>query len=264
MMYLRTFFLLLFISKTVYTQSIVLIYSRKQENYYKEKGEDPLSNYRKAIEENGGKIVKISPLLKKEEIIKRIKRSDGVLIPGGVDIDPSLYKEEPSPKLEEVDMELDQLELFVFKLSLKYKKPIMGICRGFQFINVALGGSLYQDIPSMFHSDKKVIHRIKRGLNLLPVFHKIKILKGSLLYKALKKEYVKVNSYHHQGIKKLAKGLKPTAWSEDGLIEAFEANKPIFIIGIQFHPEKLRLKEKRFNNLFYIFIKKSKGKKLNL
>ncbi|MEI8347716.1 MAG: gamma-glutamyl-gamma-aminobutyrate hydrolase family protein [Pseudomonadota bacterium] len=166
---------------------------------------------------------------KEKAIAQGLKDIDVLVVPGGDDVNPKYYHEQARKELEEVDNSLDQLE---FKLMDAAKKiPILGICRGLQIINVWLGGTLYQDIPTQL--GKKTVHRIKEGGKLRPCYHQVK-LAGPLAG-----ETIKTNSYHHQGIKELAPGLKVLGRSEDGLIEAFESEGQghATILAIQFHPE---------------------------
>lgn len=158
---------------------------------------------------------------------------DGVMFSGGEDINPSWYEEEKSEKCGSINDKRDYYELMLFKMAMDRNIPILGVCRGLQMVNVAMGGSLIQDIPSEHPSE------IKHGVydNSLVPAHDIRIEGNSLLSDILGRTELGVNSRHHQGIDRLAKGLKATAWSPDGIIEAVEAYPARQIMAVQFHPE---------------------------
>ena len=168
----------------------------------------------------------------------QIKQLDGILIPGGWDIDPKHYKEELNGSVG-MDDAIDALDIDLIQLANAYRVPIFGICRGLQAINVALGGSLYQDIPSMVVS----AHDHSKGK------HTIDILPESNLALLLPKTVI-VNSFHHQGIKHLAPLLRIAATSDDGIIEAIEGDK---IMAVQWHPERMIDEEIQFA-LFQYFV----------
>ncbi len=176
---------------------------------------------------------------------------DGLLLAGGGDIDPSFYGEVSSGS-EKPYRERDEFEIAIIKLALKKSMPILGICRGAQLINVALGGSLYQDLNTNITHDQKTI-----GLNKDELYHSIKIEKDSIMYEIFKSNSIHVNSFHHQGLKKMGSGLRPTAFAEDGTIEAIEStNEKQFILGVQFHPEHLWMSHSEFSQIFNTFIKR--------
>lgn len=179
----------------------------------------------------------LSPVLLPPQDPKRLERIlphlDGLLLPGGVDLDPALYHEEPHPALGEVQAERDQLELFLIKYAVENGLPILGICRGIQAMNVALGGSLYQDLSSF--GFREVQHQQKgRGLA-----HSLTQVGESPLGR-LFPETFRVNSYHHQGLKRLAPGLKAVALAPDGLVEAVILEGHPLFLGLQWHPELLK------------------------
>lgn len=237
--------------------NIGIVYDKRQAKAFEE-NVDLRLKYRKAIEENGGKVIVLSVLDDNRTTWEKLNKIDGLLIPGGADVDPGRYGEEPHQHLEEVDMALDRYKLRIFMYCVEHKIPILAICRGEQILNVFMGGSLYQDIPTQHKSDKKVIHRIRKKGKTQICFHEININEDSLLYKLYKKKRMNVNSFHHQAIKKLGKGLRVTARTDDGIIEGIEGTGDQFIVGLQFHPEKLRIKNPKWNKLFKAFIDKAK------
>ena len=152
----------------------------------------------------------------------------GILIPGGGDVDPARY-DQANTASEGIDGPTDALDIAVIHKALADHLPILGICRGLQVINVALGGSLIQDIPTQYYST--INHNLK-----LPLFgHWVNIEPTSQLATLLGTRPM-VNTYHHQGIDRLADGLKAIAWSDDGLIEAIEAKG---LLAVQWHPERM-------------------------
>lgn len=186
--------------------------------------------YIKAIRRAGGTPIIIPITTNEAELKAVLKRIDGVVMTGGEDVEPWRYGEQPTPELGGVYPERDEFDIKLIQLAAAKRLPIMGICRGAQVMNVAFGGTLYQDIPSQL-PQSKVDHYFgtKRA-------HKIEIKQESNLHKILGDEAI-VNSVHHQSVKKLAPGFIVTAVAEDGVVEGIEmeSGKPIF--GIQFHPE---------------------------
>lgn len=169
--------------------------------------------------------------------MKIIDRLDFLILNGGFeDIDPSLYGASKHPLTSDCNKQMDLFEIKAVHYAIKTGTPIFGICRGFQLINVALGGTLHQDLPS-FSDIQHASQNFSEPVHRVSARGWIKDLLGSS---------IDVNSYHHQGVGRLAEGLTPLAWSDDGLVEAYEFKKtetPLF--AIQWHPELL-LDEKSF------------------
>lgn len=159
---------------------------------------------------------------------------DAVILTGGEDLDPlEQYNQEPLPALGEVVPLRDRFDRMLILEAARQGKPILGICRGEQALNVVFGGTLYQDIPSQVKGSIKHLQRAPREQGT----HSIRIEPGSNLAKALGKTSAKVNSYHHQAVRDLAPGFKVTARAPDGVIEAIEKIDNPHIWGVQFHPE---------------------------
>ena len=191
--------------------------------------------YIDAIEDAGG-LPLIVPLISNSSTIGQILDSlDGLLLTGGGDIDPGLYKEEPHRGLKVVDVGKDALEKALIARALSKDYPMLGICRGMQMINVVAGGTLIQDIPSATASK---IQHLQRATSPVPT-HRIRVKKGSHLEKILGKTDLRVNSYHHQAVKKIAPGFEITAKASDGIVEGIESRKHRFVLGVQFHPEMM-------------------------
>lgn len=192
-----------------------------------------LPGYMDGIRQFGG-IPIMFPLSDDEtELIELIGLCDGILFTGGQDIAPSLYNEEKSINCG-ISCELrDSMESIVLKQAMYRNKPILGICRGIQIINVLLGGTLYQDLPSEINS--RIEHHMTRPYDKIQ--HTVSIKEGTPLFELLGKSSIGVNSYHHQAIKQLADNLVCMAESEDGLVEAIVAPDYKFLWAVQWHPE---------------------------
>ena len=165
---------------------------------------------------------------------------DGLLIPGGDDLDPSYYNEERLPEVKPVSKERSVFEIALLKEMVKLRKPVLGICYGMQLVNVAFGGTLYQDIES----------QLKVAINHKTDYHIIVITENRFL----REGRFSVNSTHHQAIKEPGSGLSIIARSTDNLIEAFCHEDYPFLIGIQWHPER-RLEEEISLGIFDSFVK---------
>src|SRR5215204_6054329 len=161
---------------------------------------------------------------------------DGLLLSGGPDLDPGYYGEEPIPELGTTIPEWDALEMALLRLALKRGMPIFGICRGMQILNVALGGTLYQDVSSQFGAD--VINHWQ-ATPKCQYTHEVEVLDDSYLAEITDRQTVEVNSYHHQGIKGMAEDLTVAARSTEGVIEAIESRdfSEHWLVGVQWHPE---------------------------
>jgi putative glutamine amidotransferase len=178
----------------------------------------------------------------------------GILLPGGEDVDPAEYGEEPHPQLGEVDKQRDLVELTLARWCRADRKPLFGICRGIQVINVAFGGSLYQDIPSQYTTE--LDHRYNTHLRKYDILgHTINVQVDSWLGEHLGVPEVLSNTMHHQAIKDLAPGLRVVASAEDGIIEAVEGDGPGFVAAVQCHPEHLFAEaEPRWARTFRAFV----------
>jgi putative glutamine amidotransferase len=205
------------------------LYDAKRQSYWM------LPGYMKAIEAADG-IPVMLPMNADETAIHAIAdKFDGFLFTGGQDVNPHLYGEEKSPLCGEICDERDALESLLFQRVIELDKPVFGICRGLQLINVMLGGTLYQDLPSERKSSVQIEHSQTPPYDR-PV-HRITVEAGSPLFQMLKTESLMVNSYHHQGIKQLSSLLMPIAYAEDGLIEAACMPEKTFVCAVQWHPE---------------------------
>lgn len=210
--------------------------------------------YVQAVRRAGG-VPLIIPITADDiELQTLLKVVDGVIMTGGEDVEPWRYGHEPIPELGGVYPERDEFDIKLLRMAAERRLPIMGICRGLQVMNVAFGGTLYQDIPTQI-PDKSINHSTGSGKIRA---HKIAVKQGTRLHKIIGDSAV-VNSTHHQSVQQLAPGFRITAVAEDGVVEGIEmANgRPIF--GVQFHPEVfVSSGEDEFLGLFEYFIKAAK------
>jgi putative glutamine amidotransferase len=201
------------------------------------------------VSEAGGEPVILPPSLSRPKAEALLEGLDGLLLSGGPDLHPGYYSEEPIPELGTTILEWDALEMALLRLALKRGMPIFGICRGMQILNVALGGTLYQDVPSQLGSD--VIDHWQTTPKS-QFAHEVEVLDDSYLAEITDRQTIEINSYHHQGIKGLADALTVAARSSDGLIEALESRdfSDRWLVGVQWHPEGLRDTGSAHRNLF--------------
>lgn len=194
------------------------------------------SSYGEAIMRAGGIPVTLAPYVPVTDIEAIADSLDGILFTGGSDVAPSYYGENYQEYCGEVSPPRDMLELPLIRYCLEKDVPFMGICRGMQAINVACGGSLYQDLKAQGATDFKHSHGAAGGL--VPI-HTVSFTKGGFLEEVLGMDSMSVNSWHHQAVKEVGKGLVVTATSFDGLVEgiAYPGKKCAF--GVQWHPEKM-------------------------
>jgi putative glutamine amidotransferase len=192
--------------------------------------------YAQAVLRAGGVPLVLSPLLGASLAARALEGIDGLLLTGGEDLDPAWYRAEPSPYLSPPSRDRDLFELALFAVARQHELPILGICRGIQLINVALGGTLYQDLPS--ERPGPVDHRPELPRDARA--HHIRLEPGSRAAEALGGSSFEVNSSHHQAIRDLAPTLRPTGWADDDVIEAVETPADSsWLLAVQWHPEEM-------------------------
>lgn len=215
--------------------------------------------YLNAIEATGG-IPLLIQLSRDESVLHTLyDLCQGLMLTGGVDVDPAFYGEEPHEKLGDVDPRRDEVELLLARRAIAEGKPLLGICRGIQVMNVAMGGTLYQDVQSQLAGVGE--HResgLRKQWDYLA--HPISIAEDSWLAGQLDASELEVNTLHHQAIKDLAVGLRITATAPDGVIEAVEGQSEQFLVGIQCHPERLwDSSDPRWRRVFAAFVERCKA-----
>lgn len=181
-----------------------------------------------------------------------VEKVDGIILSGGHDVNPYYYGEDPMLKIGELFPERDVFDMELYKTAIELKKPIFGICRGYQIINVINGGTLYQDLS--YADFVKIKH--DQVDNPTQATHFVELEEGTFLKNILGEKY-KVNSFHHQILKDVAPGFKVVAKSSDGVIESIEKiTEDNFVIGVQWHPEMLSASNEKSQEIFNEFVKK--------
>lgn len=192
--------------------------------------------YPEAIERAGGVPVLVPPI-RPDAVGPLLDRVDGVCLAGGPDVQPSIYGEEPHPELGMTEPRADALELAIVREADRRELPMLGICRGMQLLNVARGGTLHQHLPDVMGDQLR--HRQEAHGSITT--HQVKTAPRSLLRATFGRGLVDVNSFHHQAVRDLGRGLVATAWAPDGTIEAIEDPGPRFVLGVQWHAEGMPL-----------------------
>ena len=210
-----------------------------------------------AVNKAGGLAV-LLPLSQDMQVLAELpERCDGFLLSGGPDID-ARYFGEPNLKCNgEISPLRDKLEIFIAKKALELEKPILGICRGIQVLNAALGGSLYQDIYTQING-RELLKHMQAAPGWYPI-HEIRIERDAKLWKCFGREKLGVNSFHHQSVRSAGKGLRITAVSEDGIVEAIEHESRIFTVGVQWHPELMWQEDPEALKLFEALVRSAAG-----
>ena len=206
---------------------VVPLYDDEKNSYWM------LPGYMQGIEAAGGIPVMLPMTADDDALSQLVTLVDGILLTGGHDVSPALYGEAKSPACGKPCVLRDEMEPKLLNLALAADKPVFGICRGIQLLNAALGGTLYQDLPTEYPSG--VDHHMTPPYDR--VVHSVRILPNTPLAALVGKETLGVNSYHHQAVKALSDKLRPAAYSEDGLVEAAYMPDKRFVLAVQWHPE---------------------------
>jgi putative glutamine amidotransferase len=215
-------------------------------------------DYVEGVAGAGGAPVVLPPVGDERAAEALIRSLDGLLLSGGSDLDPGYYGEEPVPELGVTLPERDAFEMALVGLALRRGMPVFGICRGMQVLNVALGGTLYQDLPSQW--DRDLLKHRQDTPKWQPT-HEVRVSEGSYIAEVMGRRSAKVNSYHHQGIRDLADGLVVTGRSTDGVIEAVEAEdlSARWLLGVQWHAEAMRGAGPQQESLFEAHVSAAEG-----
>ncbi len=206
---------------------LIPLYDDDKESYWM------LPEYMKVIEKCGGLPIMLPLTKDKTELADAYSLCDGILFTGGHDVSPNVYGAAATDKCGVPCDSRDFMEGFILKLCMSEDKPLLGICRGIQFVNAYLGGTLYQDLPTEY--DSQVEHHMKPPYDR--AVHKVTVYDGSKLADIIGAGDHEVNSYHHQAVKELSPKVTAMAVSEDGLVEAMDIKHQSFAVAVQWHPE---------------------------
>ncbi len=213
--------------------------------------------YIKAIRAAGG-IPVILPLdLTEDDLAQIVGTFDGILFTGGPDVHPFYFGEETQAHCGNVCLRRDIMELKLLELVMAEQKPVLGICRGVQLLNIGLGGDIYQDIPSQFHEDFPIAHTQPFCYDIPS--HTVKVTPGSLLAGITQCDTLKVNSMHHQAVRSVAPGLTASGHAPGGLVECIEKPDYPYFIGVQWHPEYLWEQDEAAARLFSSFVEAARS-----
>ena len=204
---------------------------------------------------SAGAVPLMIPMDATEENLRQIlELVDGMIFSGGHDIAPIRYGEEPHQKLQEICPERDDFDFLLYRLAKEHSLPILGICRGFQLMNVSEGGKLYQDLS--LKNTESLKHSQGHGPSI-PT-HTVKVESGSEFCKILGKEEIRVNSFHHQAVKSTSENVAISGKALDNVVEAIELKNYPFGLGVQFHPEMLQAKEEDMKKIFSALVSAAK------
>ncbi len=202
-------------------------------------------SYFRAVEQVGGLPVLLAPLSPGPAVGRLVELVDGLLLAGGGDVDPVFFGEEPLPDTGVITPDRDLFEITLVRRALHAGRPVLGICRGMQVLNIAVGGDIHQDVS---RAGARIKH-YQEAPRWHPT-HRLHVRPGSLLARILGDGALRVNSLHHQAVRRLAPGLCVSAQAGDGIIEAVEGTGSGFVLGVQFHPESMCKRHPVFLNLF--------------
>ncbi|MGH9889210.1 MAG: gamma-glutamyl-gamma-aminobutyrate hydrolase family protein [bacterium] len=205
---------------------------------------------------NAGAIPWLVPLVDDDTLRGIYEKLDGVFLPGGADIDPASYGQAPHPLCDKTDKDRDRVELALAKWAIEEGKPVLGVCRGMQLINLAAGGTLYQDIAEQKEGAIKHDYFPFGGQTFRRDYlaHDVAVTPGTRLAKVFGAGALKVNSMHHQGVRDVGQSLAVTAMADDGLVEGLEADGEAYVVGVQWHPEALTDNQESARRLFEDFV----------
>ena len=211
--------------------------------------------YVHAVMAAGGVPVLIPLLAEDPATLREIyERLDGVLVPGGVDIDPSYYRSPRHEMLGRLDPARDTAEIVMTRWAVQEGKPFLGLCRGLQVLNVALGGTLWQDLADERPNSLKHDYFPNAGWARDHLAHDVEVRSDTRLAEAVGTGALRVNSMHHQGIQELGYRLRATAHAPDGLVEAAELDEGGFAVGVQWHPEMFATGDRSVGRIFDAFV----------
>lgn len=211
--------------------------------------------YIHAVESAGGLPLLIPLVDDLSNLLELFPRLDGVLISGGIDVDPKYYHQEPHPLLSETNSHLDELEIGLVQWAKEHNVPTLGICRGMQLINVALGGDLYQDLNADLPNS---LRHANADLPRTRLIHKVSVTTGSRMEAILGVHELSANSLHHQAVKEAGRDVVISGYAEDGVAELLEVTTHPFMMAAQCHPEELYTEHPAWARFFQAFIEACK------
>jgi putative glutamine amidotransferase len=192
------------------------------------------AQYIASVEAPGGTALLVTPTHDTRSVERIVGMCHALVLTGGEDVDPTRYGQAPHPALGEVSPERDAAEFAALEAAIRRGIPVLAICRGMQLLNVAMGGTLFQDLPSQRHDG--VIHEQEAPVN--ERWHGATVGAETGIERIFGTRELFINSFHHQGVDRLGNGLRACVWAEDGLIEGFEGEGPAWMYGVQWHPER--------------------------
>lgn len=210
-------------------------------------------DYVQAVELAGGIPVLLPVIENEEDVERQLAGVDALILSGGYDLQPRCYGEEPLEEMGFVWPEMDHHQLAAAKAARRLHKPMLGICRGMQILNVAFGGTLYQDIGKQTASGQQHVQKGRRQFSS----HQVLVETESLLADIIGAGSVPVNSFHHQAVKDPADGFRISARAQDGIVEAIEAARADWIIGVQWHPEMMAQRDETMLKIFKRLVKEA-------
>ncbi len=208
-------------------------------------------NMTRTMELAGVEMITLDYPLDQEAIDRVFPTLDGVVMAGGPDVHPKYFGQEIDPYCGTIAEDRDIMEMYVMKRVMEADLPVLGVCRGMQLMNIYLGGNIHQDV--VHHMN--IVHRQPEGVIY---WHDVVFEGDSMLRRLVSSERCPVNSYHHQAVDRLADGLIATAYSPDGLIEAYERPASKFLMGVQWHPEVSYTKDSFSRKIFARFLEACK------
>ena len=216
-----------------------------------------MTDYLEAVKRTGGEPLELD--LERDTPDAVVKRAAGLMLTGGGDVDPALYGEKPHESFQASEPGRDAYEIALVRAAMAANLPIFAICRGMQLLNVALGGTLVQDIPTMVNGAAN--HSVPEPR--FQIAHEVWVAKGSglarIMAEKLDGDICQVNSRHHQAVKTVASGWEATATAPDGVIEAIEMPGDVFRLAVQWHPENF-WRTGEFRPLFEAFVEAARAR----
>ena len=205
------------------------------------------AKYVDGVRQAGGLPILLAP--GEKNVVEVFSLVDGILFAGGGDLAPTIYGGKPHPRIARVDAERDRFEMSLARLALASDKPVLGICRGFQLLNIVTGGDLLQHVPDKY--DGAVLHRQENGDQ---TEHEVNLMAGSRLAEIIGATRINVVSMHHQALDRIAHGWQVVAHADDGLVEAIEHTNHPWMVAVLWHPE-LALDDPNHQRVFAAFVK---------